>query len=1317
MDGPSSAREESYIEKVGDDLHFHFLDTDGTVPCLLLKVPEQFALDHPHLLGRIMWDIYQLLKCPSLLDEAIKATQIAAANNPELAEDASLFFDLGSRLVARFKLKNDLNDVYRARDAFQRAAVLTRDGDPEQAKRLFQAGTLGLMCFTLTGWVDVLNDAITALCCTIDLLSEGDQNMLSALYNYSEALLGRFRCLGNIDDLEKRLAVLLRALELAPDSHPYRPEWISNLGHSLWLRFQRVGELDDLEQSNVAFRRAVELTPDGCSGAPRRMSYLGSSLLVRFLRIRKLVDLEQSIAAFRRAVELTPDGHSDVPALISILGHSLRLRFERIGQLDDLEQMIVAFRRAVELTPESYSGVSERISNLGRSLLMRFQRSGKLDDLEQTITAFHRAVKLTPDGHPHFPELISTLGHSLQLRFGRTGQLDDLEQSVSAARRAVELMPDGHLSFPVISNHGRSLWFRFQRIGKLDDLEQSIIALHRAVELISDGHPHLPGWITNLGLSFQSRFQRIGQLGDLEQSIAAFRRAVSLSTPYDSPNLPKWIGNLGISLGLLFKRTGQLDNLEKCIAACRRAVELTPDGHPDLPKRIGNLGNSLCLRFERLGQLDDLEQSIAAFRSAVSLSTPDDSPKLPVWISNLGITLGLRFERIGQLDDLEQSIAAHRRAIELTPDGHPDLPKWNHNLGGSLRSRFKRMGQLDDLEQSIASLNEAIDLTFDNPAMQSSLYDNLGKSLLSLFQHNPTQSHFDAAVAAFIDSTQKSIGRPTDRAHTARLCFLMHLAYPAFSSKKSSLEAGSRLMAFLPEIAWLGHDVNRRFDEAAALAQHVYFAVSAAVETASLKQAVEWLEAGRAIIWSQVLSLRTPVNELQKQHPDLAETLRGLQHELRHSARVSSFASYAEPFGHVPGLSINTKADRHRQLADNYDSTLKLIRRCTGFEDFLCPKQLEKLVPSADLLCGPAIFLNVDSTHCDAIILSPGGGLTSLLLPELSSERALLLRRLWVAHVLSHRAGERATSLIGDQNAAATYLGHIWNWIVHPVLEALNFGTRLGPDDDLPHVTWCPTGPLMQLPLHAAGLYDKPDGPRVYDFVVSSYTPSLSTLSRCCEGVAEPCAKPGVLIVSQPATPNHAKLPGTVREAGRLENTLKSSGTTTKWLNDKAATMQEVRSVMGQYHWVHLACHGSQNREDPTQSAFELFDGPLTLSDLMGTVAENAEFAFLSACQTAVGDEKTPEESAHLAAGMLAAGYKGVVATMWSIQDADAPVVVDAFYEELLALRNAEVVKRGETGAAYALHKATRILREKIAENENAENEFMRWIPFVHFGV
>lgn len=78
-----------------------------------------------------------------------------------------------------------------------------------------------------------------------------------------------------------------------------------------------------------------------------------------------------------------------------------------------------------------------------------------------------------------------------------------------------------------------------------------------------------------------------------------------------------------------------------------------------------------------------------------------------------------------------------------------------------------------------------------------------------------------------------------------------------------------------------------------------------------------------------------------------------------------------------------------------------------------------------------------------------------------------------------------------------------------------------------------------------------------------------------------------------------------------------------------------------------------------------------------------AEFAFLSACQTATGDTALEDEVVHLAAGMLSVGYRSVVGTMWAIGDSDAPVVADAFYGRVM-----EDATRAQTSKAYALHDA-----------------------------
>ena len=48
-----------------------------------------------------------------------------------------------------------------------------------------------------------------------------------------------------------------------------------------------------------------------------------------------------------------------------------------------------------------------------------------------------------------------------------------------------------------------------------------------------------------------------------------------------------------------------------------------------------------------------------------------------------------------------------------------------------------------------------------------------------------------------------------------------------------------------------------------------------------------------------------------------------------------------------------------------------------------------------------------------------------------------------------------------------------------------------------------------------------------------------------------------------------------------------------------------------------------------------------------------------------MGDEGLSDEAIHIAAGMLFAGYGGVVGTMWSISDKLAPVVARDVYEQL----------------------------------------------------
>ena len=108
------------------------------------------------------------------------------------------------------------------------------------------------------------------------------------------------------------------------------------------------------------------------------------------------------------------------------------------------------------------------------------------------------------------------------------------------------------------------------------------------------------------------------------------------------------------------------------------------------------------------------------------------------------------------------------------------------------------------------------------------------------------------------------------------------------------------------------------------------------------------------------------------------------------------------------------------------------------------------------------------------------------------------------------------------------------------------------------------------------------------------------------------------------------------------------------------------------------------------------------------------DLAFLSACQTSTGDGRLSEEAVHLAAGMLAAGYRGVVATMWSIRDRYASEFAEDFYTNLI---DGEASFSG-AHAARAIHHAAQSLRQKLTlQKSDLELSLLVWVPYIHFGL
>jgi CHAT domain-containing protein len=168
---------------------------------------------------------------------------------------------------------------------------------------------------------------------------------------------------------------------------------------------------------------------------------------------------------------------------------------------------------------------------------------------------------------------------------------------------------------------------------------------------------------------------------------------------------------------------------------------------------------------------------------------------------------------------------------------------------------------------------------------------------------------------------------------------------------------------------------------------------------------------------------------------------------------------------------------------------------------------------------------------------------------------------------------------------------------------------------------------------------------------VSSYIPTLSSLNKARSGW-KPIARgsiTGLLICETYADHGSAgHLPGANKEACFVRECFGSAQARVLNPHSSHTSLAELRVLLedSPAHVLHLACHGVQDA-DPLSSALVMQDGRLTIEDMVQLDLPQAVLAYLSACQTAKGDQNAPDQAVHLASSMLFCGFRSVVATMW----------------------------------------------------------------------
>jgi len=764
----------------------------------------------------------------------------------------------------------------------------------------------------------------------------------------------------------------------------------------------------------------------------------------------------------------------------------------------------------------------------------------------------------------------------------------------------------------------------------------------RAVELTMDRHPSGAMYLANLGSALLVRYGRAGDAADLDAAADAGRRAVAL-TPDGHPSLARRLSDLAGILQARFGRSRDDADLDALIGTARRAAELTPDGDPDFASCLANLAGFLALRSERTGDDADLDDAIRAARRAVQL-TRDGDPRRAACLSNLASTLAARFARSGDKADLDTVVGTGQQAVKFIPDGHPDLVTGLLNLGVAFRDRYLLAGDNADLAAALDCWDRA------------------------------------SLVPAGIPSTRVRAGllRGFTAAETGRT--------------HEAAEGYAVAVGLLAKAAWHGLNRATREEQLAQWAGLAADAAACAVLDDRPARAVELLEQGRSIMWTQALNLRSDLSRLAEAAPELAGRLDGLRRILDAPPAGLPDAGPADP---------RQEAELRRRKAREWDEVLAQVQAMDGFEDFLAIRPYAQLTAAPQ--GGPVVILNVSAHGCHALIVGHGADQPRVVgLPTLSlAAAAEHAEALMTVVADADDAGKSITDKAKDRGAVTDILDWLWRAVAEPVLAALGHTDTPGPDDTWPRVWWCPTGPLAMLPVHAAGQRGVGQGRCVLDRVISSYTPTLTALGRSREPLKPVPFRH--LAVGLAATPGQAPLPAVPAEMAALALYF-PPGEAHRQITGSEAIRATVLDGLAKCSWAHLACHARQEHADPDVSGFALWDAPLTLGDLAAQPSERRELAFLSACETAAGSVRHPDEAIHLAAAMQFLGYRHVVATMWTIADTAAPRVAGLFYGG---------ITRGgpDSGpSAQALHHAMRSLRQAYPGNP------LLWAPYIHLG-
>jgi CHAT domain-containing protein/tetratricopeptide (TPR) repeat protein len=931
----------------------------------------------------------------------------------------------------------------------------------------------------------------------------------------------------------------------------------------------------------------------------------------------------------------------------------------------NIAQAIDCYREALRVwTPEtdplSYAVIQNNLSKAYRSL----PTGDRAANLKQAIAFCQEALRVWTPTMPPFNYAGAQFNLGLlydDLATVTGDRATNLQQAITCYREAVRVWtPETDpRNYAIAQANLGNAYANLPTGDRASNLKHAINSYQEALRVCTpETDPHNYAVLQdNLGNTYR-RLPTGDRAANIAQAIACYQEALRVWTPDTDPlNYPRILNGLGNALCDL--PTGDRGgNLSQAIACYQEALHFwTPQtALLDYLVVVNNLG-SVYTELLIGDQADNIAQAIACFQEVLRFRNAETTP---FDYATTQTNLGNAYRRLPTGDraaNIEQAIGCYQEAIRVWKlETDPlDYATVQTNLG-SAYFELPTGDRAANLKQAIAFCQEALRVWTPetNPLNYAGVQYNLGNAYSEL----PTGdrgANLRQAIICYQEALRfyrletAPFGCRMANAALADLYLTQGEWHGALRAYRAAMDAGELLYR-------AGLSVESKSTEVATNASIYRNAAFTAVRCGQIADALLILERGKTRLLAETLRLRVtrPASV-----PD--EAWSGFE--------AAGVAVRAAQRGNNLNMPIQERdpleAYRAREQAarDAYAALETAIERVRVYAP--------EFLPSIDL---PSIrgLLSDEQTALVSFSITNQGSIgfivsqnqdepvqvveipdfTWATLPELMVGQRIGDQFVggWLSDYSLYLEKRSQAAFDTWQQTITHTLAILGQQLLSPILSALSSSVE--------KIIFFPSAELFLLPLHATPLTDNSTA-LVGDRYVVSYAPSMEVLAGTRARTLQSVTPDLYAVINPQADP---RLVFTLPEGAAIAR-LFAHG-----IVDEGAvgTIQRVIGAAVGRSYVHFACHGSYNWNDPTQSGLELADGRLTLAELQQATINlsAARLVTLSACETGLIDvlKSSPEEYVGIPAGFLLASVPCVVSSLWSVPDLSTTLLMERFY-------------------------------------------------------